>query len=179
MEDSNNSSACSGDEEDDMVANVSIEDDDDDAEVFVDYVASGKNVPYLQTDASCSLPLDAIPDLMGLDIGTGPELEQNNCKKLHERSICDCPCACCKYRVWNGMHCRPGSDDDSIESTTSFERLPPELFLHICSFLDAKCVRNVLGNVCSRFRIMVTDKQFWKKRISHRWPKLYPAVAGL
>lgn len=56
--------------------------------------------------------------------------------------------------------------------------LPSELFLHICSFLDAKFVAETVGCVCKLFHSIVKNEKFWKVRIRKRWHKKYPAIPG-
>lgn len=56
------------------------------------------------------------------------------------------------------------------------DTIPPELFLHICSFLSAKFVINVLSEVCQQFKDIIDSDTTWRMRISERWPKRYPIV---
>ena len=60
----------------------------------------------------------------------------------------------------------------------SLDTLPSELFLHICSFIDAKFVIKTLSKVCTAFHTLIMDNTFWKVRIARRWPKKYPAIPG-
>ena len=61
----------------------------------------------------------------------------------------------------------------------SLDTLPSELFLHICSFIDAKFVIRTLSKVCKAFHTLIMDNTFWKVRIARRWPKKYPAIPGM
>lgn len=48
--------------------------------------------------------------------------------------------------------------------------LPIEVFLHICSFLDASTLVHGLGLVCKQFHQILSDDSLWKVRISQVWP---------
>nr|CAD7433793.1 unnamed protein product [Timema monikensis] len=55
--------------------------------------------------------------------------------------------------------------------------LPVEILLHICSFLDARCVVHSLSLVCKRLHSILSDEDIWKLRIVERWQGLkYPPV---
>ncbi|XP_076347040.1 F-box/WD repeat-containing protein 9-like isoform X2 [Tachypleus tridentatus] len=56
------------------------------------------------------------------------------------------------------------------------DTIPLELFMLICSYLDAKFVIHTLGQVCHLFHDCIQDDLIWKMRISKRWPKRYPLV---
>lgn len=56
------------------------------------------------------------------------------------------------------------------------DTIPIELFLHICSFLSAKFVIQVLSQVCQQFKNVIQDDTTWRTRISERWPKKYPII---
>ncbi|XP_024874078.1 uncharacterized protein LOC112456036, partial [Temnothorax curvispinosus] len=49
--------------------------------------------------------------------------------------------------------------------------LPEEMFLHICSFLDASTLVHGLSLVCKQFYLILKDADFlWKARINHVLP---------
>ncbi|XP_013409550.1 F-box/WD repeat-containing protein 9 [Lingula anatina] len=58
----------------------------------------------------------------------------------------------------------------------SLDTLPPELFLCICDYLDAKFVIKTLSLVCKAFHSTISDDSTWKIRIGKRWPKRYPVI---
>ena len=155
------------DDHSDSNYDVGITDEDEDSDdVFADHDNSYQCVG--ESKDNLALQLEGIPDLMCLDVGSACATN------LHVPSIltnCSCAHECCKCQVLLEKEIK-------TSYKMSFDQLPSELFFYICSFLDAKIVRNILSNVCIRFRILVTDKQFWKNRIFHRWPKPYPAVEG-
>ena len=66
-------------------------------------------------------------------------------------------------------------ESDEVQLST----LPAELLLHICCFLEAKFVINVLSKVSDYFHSLLNDETFWKVRIRKRWPKKYPAISGI
>lgn len=59
----------------------------------------------------------------------------------------------------------------------NLETIPPELFLLICSFLDARFVIRTLSQVSKRFHDIIKEDTIWKFRITKRWPKKYPPVS--
>ena len=62
-------------------------------------------------------------------------------------------------------------------SELNLAELPTEILIHICHFLDAAFVRNVLSRVNRRLAQLVCDPIIWKLRISARWPSRYPPVS--
>uniref|UniRef100_A0A2L2YHS3 F-box/WD repeat-containing protein 9 n=1 Tax=Parasteatoda tepidariorum TaxID=114398 RepID=A0A2L2YHS3_PARTP len=69
------------------------------------------------------------------------------------------------------------SPEDKDESFYfKLDTLPPEIFLHICSFLSAKYVINVLSQVCEKFRDIIENESTWRMRIFESWPNRYPLV---
>ncbi|KAK2575614.1 hypothetical protein KPH14_011318 [Odynerus spinipes] len=72
-------------------------------------------------------------------------------------------------------------EDDHSEKddrqTISLLDLPIEIFLHICSFLDAPTLVHNLCLVCKQFYQILNDDLLWKVRISQIWPKTdYPVL---
>lgn len=77
-------------------------------------------------------------------------------------------------------------DDESNGSQTESEQtytqlslldLPVEIFVHICSFLDASTLVHGLGLVCKQFHEILNDDLLWKMRISQIWPDVgYPIL---
>jgi len=45
-----------------------------------------------------------------------------------------------------------------------------QIFLHICSFLEAPTLIRCLSLVCKQFHLILKDEFFWKTRINHMWP---------
>ncbi len=70
------------------------------------------------------------------------------------------------------------SEYASDDTHLTLDTLPSEIFLHICSFLDAKFVIQTLSKVCSLFHDVVNDNIFWKIRLGNRWNKKYPPIPG-
>ena len=71
-----------------------------------------------------------------------------------------------------------GSDSHEGDWVIGLDCLPAELFLHICSFLDAKFVIKTLGQVSKSFHTIVNDATFWRVRMGKRWNNKYPAIPG-
>ncbi|XP_054711253.1 F-box/WD repeat-containing protein 9-like [Uloborus diversus] len=67
-----------------------------------------------------------------------------------------------------------GEEIDTL--VLSLDTVPPEIFLHICSFLSSKFVINVLSSVCQKFKDVLESDVTWRLRIYERWPKKYPLV---
>ncbi|XP_071558850.1 F-box/WD repeat-containing protein 9-like isoform X2 [Temnothorax nylanderi] len=61
-------------------------------------------------------------------------------------------------------------DGEEYAQLLSLLRLPVEIFLHICSFLDASTLVHGLSLVCTRFYLILRDESLWKARIDHIWP---------
>lgn len=70
------------------------------------------------------------------------------------------------------------SDASEIEHVLRLDTIPPEVFLHFCSFLSAKFVINVLSKVCRKFKFIIEEDTTWRMRINKRWPKKYPLIPG-
>lgn len=71
-------------------------------------------------------------------------------------------------------------DEDCQDEKTmslSLLDLPIEVFLHICSFLDAGTLVHGLGLVCKQFHQILNDDSLWKVRINQIWPNVrYPTL---
>ncbi|XP_003707325.1 F-box/WD repeat-containing protein 9 [Megachile rotundata] len=68
-------------------------------------------------------------------------------------------------------------ETNQTDSQLSLLDLPVEIFLHICSFLDASTLVNTLGLVCKQFYEILNDNSLWKVRISQIWPNTgYPVL---
>lgn len=66
------------------------------------------------------------------------------------------------------------SDDDS--SISPFLRLPEEMFLHICSFLDVTDIVDSLSRVCRKFFWILQSENIWRSWIAARWNARFPLV---
>lgn len=54
---------------------------------------------------------------------------------------------------------------------------PFQIFLHICSFLEASTLVHGLSLVCKQFYLILKDDSLWKTRINHLWPDAsYPIL---
>lgn len=52
-----------------------------------------------------------------------------------------------------------------------------QIFLHICSFLEASTLVHGLSLVCKQFYLILKDDSLWKARINHIWPDAsYPLL---
>ncbi|XP_071565478.1 uncharacterized protein [Temnothorax nylanderi] len=61
-------------------------------------------------------------------------------------------------------------DGEENAQLSPLQRLPMEIFLHICSFLDGSTLHG-LSLVCTRFYLILKDaNSLWKARINHMWP---------
>ncbi|XP_062593768.1 uncharacterized protein LOC134255270 [Saccostrea cucullata] len=67
-------------------------------------------------------------------------------------------------------------DEQRTDVSLTLEKLPVELLMHICSFLDAKFLVHTLSKVCISFQDLFVSDIYWKTRIHKRWPKPYPPV---
>ncbi|XP_077981974.1 F-box/WD repeat-containing protein 9-like [Glandiceps talaboti] len=54
--------------------------------------------------------------------------------------------------------------------------LPPEVLLHMSTFLESRFVVKTLTLVCKVFQRLFSQESTWKIRISKRWPKRYPVL---
>lgn len=78
--------------------------------------------------------------------------------------------------------CDDGSNESRAESEQtnaqlSLLDLPVEIFLHICSFLDASTLIHGLSLVCKQIHQILNDDLLWKVRISQIWPDIgYPVL---
>jgi hypothetical protein len=54
-----------------------------------------------------------------------------------------------------------------------------QIFLHICSYLDARFITHSLSLVCKRFHDMLSDAVIWRLRIAKRWGSKYPPIPGM
>ncbi|GFT33673.1 hypothetical protein NPIL_552821 [Nephila pilipes] len=68
------------------------------------------------------------------------------------------------------------SDSEDNEYCLKLDTIPPEIFLHICSFISAKFVINVLSKVCQHFNDLIQNDTTWRMRIFKKWPKQYPMI---
>ncbi|XP_008550281.1 F-box/WD repeat-containing protein 9 [Microplitis demolitor] len=62
------------------------------------------------------------------------------------------------------------NSQDELSDKISLQDLPVEIFLHICSFLDASTLVHRLGLTCKQFFNILHDDSIWKTRISRVWP---------
>lgn len=68
-------------------------------------------------------------------------------------------------------------DQSDKEQSISLLHLPIEIFLHVCSFLDAETLMHNLSLVCKQFYQILNDNSFWKMRISQIFPNTgYPIL---
>ncbi|XP_071576066.1 F-box/WD repeat-containing protein 9-like isoform X1 [Temnothorax nylanderi] len=69
-------------------------------------------------------------------------------------------------------------DGEENAQLSPLQRLPVEIFLHICSFLDGSTLVHGLSLVCTRFYLILKDaNSLWKARINHIWPDAsYPLL---
>ncbi|PNF16360.1 hypothetical protein B7P43_G10497 [Cryptotermes secundus] len=65
---------------------------------------------------------------------------------------------------------------DTSVKQWSLENIPVEIFLHICSYLDARFITRSLSLVCKRFHEILSDITVWRSRITKRWGNEYPPV---
>lgn len=69
------------------------------------------------------------------------------------------------------------SYDSEDEAQLSLLDLPVEIFLYICSFLEASTLVHGLSLVCKQFYLILKDDSLWKARINHIWPDAsYPLL---
>ncbi|XP_050486863.1 F-box/WD repeat-containing protein 9-like [Bombus huntii] len=68
-------------------------------------------------------------------------------------------------------------DTDQTNPQLSLSDLPVEIFLHICSFLDASTLVHGLSLVCKQFHQILNNNSLWKVRITKIWPDTgYPVL---
>ncbi|XP_076637420.1 F-box/WD repeat-containing protein 9-like [Colletes latitarsis] len=77
----------------------------------------------------------------------------------------------------NDEQCCTEIDKEKTNSRLTLLDLPVEVFLHICSFLDASVLVHGLSLVCKQFHKILNDDSPWKVRINHTWPNTgYPVL---
>lgn len=64
------------------------------------------------------------------------------------------------------------------EEPLTLDKLPIEILMYICNFLDAKFLVRSLSKVCRSFQDLFVSDIYWKTRIKKKWPKPYPPVYG-
>ncbi|XP_046544819.1 F-box/WD repeat-containing protein 9-like [Haliotis rubra] len=64
---------------------------------------------------------------------------------------------------------------DLSSHNLTLDQLPPELLIRICDFLDVRVIHK-LQHVCRVFEELLSGDNYFKTRISRRWPKIYPAI---
>ncbi|OXU19368.1 hypothetical protein TSAR_015342 [Trichomalopsis sarcophagae] len=70
-------------------------------------------------------------------------------------------------------NCSPEDGDEPL----NLRDLPVEVFLHICSFLDASSLVHGLSLACKQFHEILNDDSIWRVRISQIWPNVnYPTL---
>ncbi|XP_071634051.1 F-box/WD repeat-containing protein 9-like [Temnothorax longispinosus] len=70
----------------------------------------------------------------------------------------------------NNENARCAYDGEENAQLSPLQRLPVEIFLHICSFLDGSTLHG-LSLVCTRFYLILKDaNSLWKAQINHIWP---------
>lgn len=62
------------------------------------------------------------------------------------------------------------------EEPLTLDKLPIEILMYICNFLDAKFLVRSLSKVCRSFQDLFVSDIYWKTRIKKKWPKPYPPV---
>ncbi|XP_050023803.1 F-box/WD repeat-containing protein 9-like isoform X1 [Dermacentor andersoni] len=60
---------------------------------------------------------------------------------------------------------------------SSLEALPNEILFKIFSLLDAQFIDQVIGKLCTRFALVLSDPSFWQAKLVTTWPKPYPLPA--
>lgn len=69
-----------------------------------------------------------------------------------------------------------GGDEPRYRGEPYLQTIPVEIFLNICSFLDASYISETLSKVCRRFEDIFTDRLLWKYWVSRRLKHKYPAL---
>ncbi|GLH12614.1 F-box/WD repeat-containing protein 7 [Gryllus bimaculatus] len=72
--------------------------------------------------------------------------------------------------------CETDTDMSEENSDCAFLNIPVEIFLYICSFLDARFIANSLSLVCKHFHDVLSDESVWKSRIAKHHESVYPAL---
>lgn len=67
-------------------------------------------------------------------------------------------------------------EEDEIQDLSFFDRLPIEVFLYICSFLEVKDMVLTLSRVCRRFSEILEDETIWRSWIAKRFCSRYPIM---
>jgi hypothetical protein len=67
------------------------------------------------------------------------------------------------------------NSDASVEQW-SLGNIPTEIYLYICSYLDARCITHSLNSARKRFHEILSDITIWRSRITKRWGTKYPPV---
>ena len=62
----------------------------------------------------------------------------------------------------------------------NLDSLPNEILVHICSFLEARFVLDVVSRISQRFGDLISDDSLWKirtkKRFNHSYPPVDPTI---
>ncbi|EFN85847.1 F-box/WD repeat-containing protein 9 isoform X1 [Harpegnathos saltator] len=67
--------------------------------------------------------------------------------------------------------------DGKTDARVSLLDLPIEIFLHICSFLEASTLAYTLSPVCKQFYLILRDDSLWKARVNRMWTDAsYPVL---
>jgi len=61
-------------------------------------------------------------------------------------------------------------------SEINLDSLPNEILIHICSFLEARFVLEVVSQICPRLQDLVSDDSLWKLRTKKRFSQQFPPV---
>nr|XP_022313045.1 uncharacterized protein LOC111118050 [Crassostrea virginica] len=67
-------------------------------------------------------------------------------------------------------------DVQCSDEPLTLDKLPVEILMYICSYLDAKFLVHSLSKVCRSFKDLFVSDIYWKIRIKKRWSKPYPTV---
>lgn len=67
-------------------------------------------------------------------------------------------------------------DVQCSDEPLTLDKLPVEILMYICSYLDAKFLVHSLSKVCRSFQDLFVSDIYWKIRIKKRWSKPYPTV---
>ncbi|KAL0901293.1 hypothetical protein ABMA27_006583 [Loxostege sticticalis] len=72
-----------------------------------------------------------------------------------------------------------GDENKDSSDEATFENLPVEIILTICSYLDPYFLRNTLSKVCRRFADILADDHLWKHWVHSKIKGCFPALLDL
>ena len=135
----------------------------------------------LNENISSQLPQSDCKDDRQCRVMEDDEITSRLLPLTDSHSTNDSTCTSGASSVGGERHEAIGSDNNRrlTAAELNIEKLPTELVAHICSYLSAHFIRDVVSKVSQCFADIVTRPLFWKLRFHTKWPAVnYPALSG-